>query len=419
MMDPHHILCEDTSFDLFSKPPTEGAIQEINDQEIAPLTALSSTSGSVEFNVSGDGEEYIDLSDLRLHLRVKVENADGTTPLADDDVELVNLWPQALFRQCDLFLNGVLATTSSSMYPYTAYITTLLSFPHAVKKHSMNVLEHLDGWKVKTTQKENEAMIRLHLPLCHQQRLIPNGVELKLRLLRSPPEFIFKRKAGSTKTFKISLEKCSLFIRRITPSATLLLEHSEHASKMNMVYPIERLFPRFFTLTQGTREFDLNNISQGQLPSRVIVGLVKSTSFSGSLDSDPFKFEPFTLNHISLLSNGRAYPSVPLTADFSKDFCRRAYYTLLESLQGPCLDNESIGLSLDEFKTKSCFFAFTLQKSLNGPNQSLPRRETGYLNAKLRFENNLTENINAIFILEYHNYIEIDSARNVYLDYAA
>jgi hypothetical protein len=415
----YHNLCEDPSFDLFSRPPTEGAIQEINDQEIAPLTALTSTSGSVEFNVSGDGEEYIDLSDLRLHIRVKVENADGTTAIADNEVELINLWPQALFRQCDLFLNGVLVTTSSSMYPYTAFMSSLLSYPDAVKKHSLNVLEHMDGWKVKATQKENEAMIRLHLPLCSQERLIPNGVELKIRLLRSPHEFIFKRTAAADKSYKINLEKCSLFIRRITPTPTLLLEHSELASKMNMVYPVERLFPRFFTLTQGTREFDLNNISQGQLPSRVIVGLVRSSAFSGSFTTDPFKFEPFGLNHISLQSNGRAYPSVPLTAEFSKDFCRRAYYTLLDSLQGPCLDDYSIGLSLEDFKTKSCFFAFTLQKALNGPSASLPRRESGYLNAKLRFENDLTENINAIFILEYHNFIEIDSGRNVYLDYAA
>jgi hypothetical protein len=418
MMDRYN-LCEDTSFDLFSRPPTEGAIQEINDEEIAPLTALTSTSGSVEFSVSGDGEAYIDLSDLRLHIRVKVENADGTTAIADNEVELINLWPQALFRQCDLFLNGVLVTTSSSMYPYTAFMSSLLSYPDAVKKHSMKVLEHLDGWKVKTAKKENEAMIRLHLPLCNQPRLIPNGVELKIRLLRSPHEFIFKRTAAADKTYKISLEKCSLFVRRITPTPTLLLEHSELASKMNMVYPVERLFPRFFTLTQGTREFDLNNISQGQLPSRVIVGLVRSSAFSGSFTTDPFKFEPFGLNHISLQSNGRAYPSVPLTAEFSKDFCRRAYYTLLDSLQGPCLDDYSIGLSLEDFKTKSCFFAFTLQKALNGPSASLPRRESGYLNAKLRFEDDLTENINAIFLLEYHNFIEIDSGRNVYLDYAA
>jgi hypothetical protein len=74
---------------------------------------------------------------------------------------------------------------------------------------------------------------------------------------------------------------------------------------------------------------------------------------------------------------------------------------------------------LDDYKSKNCFFAFILQKALSGPGESVPRRETGYLNAKLRFDDNLTENINAIFILEYHNYVEIDSGRNVHLDYAA
>ena len=419
MMNSHE-FCQDASFDVFSRPPTEGAIQEINDQEISPLTALSSSSGSIEFSISGDGEEYIDMSDLYLHVKIKVSNADGSTAIADGDVETVKLWPQALFRQCDLFLNGTLVTTSSSMYPYTAYISSVLSYPHAVKKHQMEVLEHLKNpWKVKAGKTVNEAMIRLHLPLCNQNRLIPNGIELKLRLLRSPSEFVLIRKSASTKTFQIQLEKCSLFVRRLTPTASLLLEHSEHLSKSNMIYPIERLYPKFFTLGKDVREFDLPNISQGQLPSRVIVGLVKSTAFSGTLDTNPFKFEPFKLNHISLLSNGRAYPSVPITPDYSNDFCRRAYYTLLDSLQGFCITRDSLGITFEDFTTDTCFYAFTLSKSLTGPSPSLPRRETGYLNAKLRFEENLSENVNAIFVLEYQNFIEIDSGRNIYLDYAA
>lgn len=412
--------CQDASFDLFSHPPTESGLQDYHDQEILPLTALSSSSSAIEFNIAGEGDEYIDLSELRLQLRIKVETTDATDLTADDKVELVKFWPHSLFRQCDLFLNGTLVTTSSNMYHYTAYVSSLLSFPKDVKDYQLSVLEHANGWKVKKAQTENEALIRLHLPLCNQQRLILNGVTVKLRLLRTSDEFVLQKlEKTDTKEYKLSMEKCSLFVRRITPSPSLLLNHTETLSKTNCLYPIERIWPKFYTLGKGVREFDLANISQGQLPNRIIVGFVSTKAFSGSTDTDPYKFEHFNLDYISLQCNGRAIPSTPITTDYDKNQFRRAYHLLLDSIQGPCMDNESIGLSLDDYKTRSCFYGFTLARSLTGPSEAIPPRENGYVNAKIRFAKALTENVNAIFFLDYNNFVEIDSARNVYLDYAA
>lgn len=412
--------CQDASFDLFSRPPTEIGLQDFHDQEILPLTAISGTSSAIEFNIAGEGDEYVDLSELRVYLRVKVTAKDGTALTADDKVELAKFWPHSLFRQCDLFLNGTLVTTSSNLYHYTAYAASMLSYPKEVKDYQLSVLEHANGWTVKKDKSENEALIRLHLPLCNQQRLIPNGVTIKLRLLRTPDELALKKKDATDKTdYKLSLEKCSLLVRRITPSPSLLLEHTETLSKVNCVYPIERVWPKFYTLSKGVREFDLPNISQGQLPNRIIAGFVKSKAFSGSLDTDAFKFEPFKLEYISLVCNGRAVPSLPVTADFENNQFRRAYHLLLDTLQGPCVDNEALGISTEDYKSSSCFFGFTLAKSLTGASEALPRRENGYVNAKIRFNEVLPDNVNAIFFLEYSNFVEIDSARNVYMDYAA
>ena len=412
--------CQDASFDLFSRPPTEMGLQEFHDQEILPLTALSSSSaGSIDFSISGEGDEYTDLSDLRLFVRVKIQSSDGKAIEKDDAVSLVKHWPSSLFRQCDLFLNGTLVTTSSNLYNYVAYVSSLLSYTGSVKQNQLDVLEHANGWKVKKDLPENEALIKLHLPLCNQQRLLPNGVNIKLRLLRSANEFLCIRDKSADTNYTVSLEKCSLFVRRVTPSPTVLLQHAETLTKLNMIYPIERLYPKFFTPGKDVREFDLPNISQGQLPSRVVVGFVKTSAFSGTWEEDPYKFHHFDLDYISLQSNGRAIPAVPITTDYSKNFCRRAYYSLLDTIQGPCIDNESLGLTLEEYKQNSCFYAFTLSRAMTGPSEALPRRENGYVNAKIRFKDALKENINAIFFLEYHNFVEIDSAKNIYLDYAA
>jgi hypothetical protein len=407
--------CQDASFDLFSRPPMEDGLQDFHDQEILPLTALSSTSTTVEFNIAGEGDEYIDLSELRLYLRVKINTTDKSE-IADGSVELVKFWPHSLFRQCDLFLNGTLVTTSSNMYHYTAYASSLLSFPKDVKDYQLDVLEHANGWKIKKGETESEALIRLHLPMCNQQRLLPNGVTIKIRFLRTPDEFVLKAKEAK---YQIELEKCSLFVRRITPTPSMLLNHADTLSKINCLYPIERVWPKFFTLNKGVREFDLANISQGQLPSRIIVGLVSTKAFSGSVDTDPYKFQHFNLDYISLQCNGRAIPSIAITTDYDKGFYRRAYHLLLDTIQGPCSDNDSIGLSLEDYKGGSCFYGFTLSRSLTGPSEALPRRENGYVNAKLRFSKPLPDNVNAIFFMEYNNFVEIDSARNIYMDFAA
>lgn len=410
--------CEDASFDLFSRPLTEVGLQQFQDEQILPTTGLSPNSTTIEFNINGDGSEYTSLAEARLFLRVKVVTTDGSD-FADDKVSLVKFWPHALFQQCDMFLNGTLVTNASGMYNYLSYISSQLSFTQGVKDTQLSVLEHSSTWKVKSSNPEAEAFIRLHLPLCNQSRLLPNGMRIQLRFMRAPDEFIIMKKPADTVNYKVELQHVSLFVRRIMPTPGLLLEHSSIMSKMNCVFPIVRIWPRFFTLQKGIREFDLPNVIQGQLPCRVLVGLVKTTAFSGTSTEDPFKFENFKLEAISLQCNGRSLPAVPLTADFDKDRYSRLYHSFIDTIQGPCADSDSLGINGEQYKTENCFIGFSLARALDGQQSSLPPRESGYLNAKLRFANTLAENINAIFFLEFNNLLEIDSARNIYIDFAA
>ena len=411
--------CVDASFDLFSRPPVDVSLEDVQDQEILPLSSIDGNPDTIEFLISGDSNEYTDLSETRLYLKIKVTKKDGKDVDADK-VKLVKYFPSALLRQCDLFLNGTLVTTSSSMYPYLSYITSELSFTKGVKEDQLQVLEYAGGLDVTKDNAEAEAYVRLNLPLFNQNRLIPNGVHMTLRLLRSSPEFVLlKADDQDTNEYKLSITKASLFVRRIKPAPNVLLEHADSLSKVNAVFPISRIWPKFFTLSEKTREFDLANIVQGELPARVIIGFVDTEAFSGNLKKDPFKFEHFKLNQIHLNSNGRAIPAIPIKCDFTKNQFRRAYYQLLDTVQGPCQDSESIGLTEKKYKEDSCFFGFTIARTLTGQQASIPQREQGYINCKLLFKEALPRNVNAIICLEYHNTIEIDSARNIYLDYSA
>lgn len=411
-------FCHDSSFDLFSRPPTEMGLKEFTDQEIQPVTAITKDTTTIDFNVSGEGEEYLDMSETRLYVKIKVTKEDGTAVDKADTLSLVRHWPQALFRQADLLLNGTLVTTSSSMYMYNAMVSSLLSFPKDVKKDQLKVLEHIEGTKIPANSGSIEALIRLHLPLCHQLRLLPNNVNLSLRLLRNGSDFLCQTTEPGYKGV-VEIQKCLLYIRRVTPTPTMALHLAEQMKNQNCLYPIQRLTSKYFTLAKGTREFDVPNICTDQLPSRIMIGFVDTAAFSGDQTLDPFKFEPFKLDYLSLTCNGRAYPSIPLTADFPNKIYRRAYQLLLDTIQGPCEDTVSLGIDGNSYTTDSCFFGFTLARALSGLTAAVPPREKGYVNAKIRFKDNLDKNVNAIVFLEFDNNIEIDSARNIYTDFAA
>lgn len=58
--------------------------------------------GSVEFNISENGEDFVNLASCYLHVKVKTTKSDGTSLLAAEPITPVNLLLQTLFSQVDV-----------------------------------------------------------------------------------------------------------------------------------------------------------------------------------------------------------------------------------------------------------------------------------------------------------------------------
>jgi len=91
--------------------------------EYHPLTMVSDGS-SIEFDVSGTGDDYIDFANTMLYVKAKVLQANGNNLAADTEVGPVNLFLHSLFSQVDISLNGNLITSSTNTYPYRAMLET-------------------------------------------------------------------------------------------------------------------------------------------------------------------------------------------------------------------------------------------------------------------------------------------------------
>ena len=79
--------CVKSELELFSLPPTQIAIESGQWVEFHPLSNVFD-GGPVEFHIASSGEEYIDLSQTQLYIKVKIVKSDGTS--------LVNLFAGAV-----------------------------------------------------------------------------------------------------------------------------------------------------------------------------------------------------------------------------------------------------------------------------------------------------------------------------------
>ena len=90
---------------------------------------LSSDTAPIEFEIKGQGDEYVDLSQTYLQVLCKFTQDNGNNIVADTDISSpVNNIIHSLFSEIDLSINGKVITPGTDTYPYKAYLEKLLSY---------------------------------------------------------------------------------------------------------------------------------------------------------------------------------------------------------------------------------------------------------------------------------------------------
>ena len=124
---PQSCECLKSELDIFSVPPTQTSIESGSYVEYNPISSINDGS-PIEFVISGSGQDYIDLANTQLYVKLDVRKADNTAIVAASQVGPVNLLLHSLFSEVDVKLNDVLITSTNNTYAYRAYLETLLTY---------------------------------------------------------------------------------------------------------------------------------------------------------------------------------------------------------------------------------------------------------------------------------------------------
>ena len=434
----HSCEAQKSEIDIFSLPPTQTSIDSSLFMQYNPVSALSQ-GAPIEFLVVGNGSEYIDLAHTMLRVRAQISpnNADDNTKVAP-----VNNFLHSLFNQVDVFFNHKQVSQPNNSYPYRAYLEDLFNFGRNAKESHLRAglwitdtagkMEALPdaagegnkGMKERQTYtlgaKTVDLIGHLHCDVFNQNRFLINGVDLKLRLIRSSDNFSLMDSSVNS-IFSVNLLEASLIIRKVKINPGVLLSHASMLAKTTAKYPVVKVDIKSFTINSGVTGETIDNIIIGALPKRIIIGFVDNKAFNGDRKLNPFNFQHFNLNYLSLYVDGQQLPTSALQPNF--DPANPNYidsYLTLFSGSGIHYLNEGNTIDRKVYPLGYSLHAFDLSADLSANCSSHWNLiKHGTVRLEVRFKTPLAQTINCLIYAEHDNVIEIDSNRQVIVDYSS
>ena len=335
-----------------------------------------------------------------------------------------------MFSGIDLYINNKLITNNSDTYPYRAYLENLFSYGSDVKDNQLKAAEFwsedeagafeditntsiTDRGKRVAKSKSVELQGKLHLDLAMQEKYLPNGLEFKLRLNRSSPQFCLM---SDNSPAKIRIDTAILRVRNVQLLPAISNELNQTIAHHNAKFPIRRVEVKTFTISSGTRSKIEDHLLTGQLPKRVFIGLVLNEAFNGTLETNPFFFQHFNLSKMDVTCDGHSVYGKPFEPRFGNDQYLRSFLSVYQALASQN-QVQNCNIDYEDYKGGYCFWGYDLTPDQAADQSHLHPIKTGNLRLELQFATSLDKTINVIVYAEFDNLIEINGLREVTTDY--
>lgn len=457
----------DGQFRIVPGSPHQHSLGRIEmDGILSHSSTLDSDTAPIEFDIQGQGDEYIDLSQTYLQIVCKFTKSDGAALTGANSASTpVNNIIHSLFSEIDLTLNGKIVTPGTDTYPYKAYLEKLLSYRPETLDSQMfacslwekDTAGHMDdcnvaaaalgkreytavndkititpanialsypadsendGLRKRRNVIENSKKItlidRLYLDLFQQDKFIPNGVDIRLRFNRTKSDFHMMTYAGSSG--KIKLLNVLLWVRKVRPTAAVLNTVNEMLNVETAKYPLRRVDVKTFTIPTGTQSKISDHLFQGQMPKRIVLGLVANDAFNGTSNKNPFNFKNAKVKRLDVTINGETISTRPYEPDFENDLYLRSYLSLYQGL-GKFGADWAPGITFDEYKDGYTLWCIDFTKDQEAQLDKFHLIETGNLRIEIQFAENTAETLNCLVYAEFDNVLEINKQREVSTDF--
>jgi hypothetical protein len=328
---------------LFVGPGMDSSISMVKYQDYRPTSQL--THGTpITFIIPGLANDYLNLRGTRINLKVKITKSDGTAIAVEDKVAFVNMPLHSLFRQVDVKIQQVPTTTEvGTNYPYKAYLDTLLEDTVGsleTQLFYMDTYMFMDSTEVNTGQNGGltdrwtstmegqvcELEGPLHVDIMKQDRLLLNGVRLDITLFPFTDNCMFM--VSTDVSYKVEIVDATLKMEHDRMSPAILRAHSENLESEQALYPYRKSQVKVFNVPKGSFTWSMDNIFQDKIPTKVVIGLVSESGYSGSTKKNPFNLANWDVNYAAFLVDGQSRPGQPFQPNYEEGIYASAFNSL-------------------------------------------------------------------------------------------
>ena len=417
------VKCHNSALCIFDQQPVQTDVLKSYIMDFYPVNSLDG-DGPIDFNVKGEADEYIDLNDINLNLHVKITKADGNKLAATDLTAFVNLPIASMFKDVVVNVNDTQIHGGEYHYPYTTYLQTVTQFQKQAQKTHMQ----LWGWERDESGKFDDNgntghvarqkyvaesdVYHLYGPLFvgifQQERYLINNTPMKITLRRASPEFALFNSAGGA--FKFTIEKAELHVRYATMNPSVIEGHTIGLEKKNALYPYLNSKLIVHTALKDCLEARRDYIFSEAMPRALMIAMVDHDAYSGNIKKNPFNFQHYNLQSLSLFRSGALVDNRPFEINYAEDYYADVYAYTMRSLKMYNKD-DSNGLTLAEFKDGYNIYVFDLtpDNANDAPHRSISLDKG--LRLEMKFSKKLPNNINILILGIFDEFMEISKLR--------
>ena len=421
---------KNSSLCLFDEPAVQTDFITNIPTDYYPLTNVSS-GGPFEFLIPGSADEYIDVNDIQLYILAKITKADGTDiDTVKDKVALNNLPISTLFQDVSLTIEDKQIEGGQMCYPYLGYFNTVMQYTPAAQNSHMRTM----GWykdeagkfdndtnkgflqrgELSKDSKSFELMGPLFLDFFRQSQYLISQTKMRIKLLPSKPEFALNGYVA--KNLKVVFQEVVLYVPRVKLNPSVINGHAAGLKKQNAIYPLHHTELTTFTIPMGQKSFKKDCLFPNEAPKLLMIAMVSNAAYNGDVEKNPFNFQHFDLDSLTLYRDGLSVSGRPFTPDFDSGKTMRSYMQTMQTFHYYNNDDTN-GLTLEEFNDGYTIFAFDLTADKDIAATHRQGRTTRNLRLDLTFTKATPETINVLLYAVYDSKIEITQQRDVITHY--
>lgn len=417
---------------LFQPRHVDTAIENVEWIEYRPVSQIS-RGAAIEFNVPGNGMNYIDLKKSKILIKARILRGDGTKVVANDKVGFVNIPLYALFRQCDVSLQQTIISPGiSTNYPYKAIFDILMNHAEDAKESQcQSYLYYKDTPgqmdATDTTGALNVGLVErfsytrngnavdlegpLYIDIMQQDRLLLNGIQVNVKLY--PSSDLFCLMNGTEEQFRVDVTDAKLKVCAVKVNSGVIVGHSEALKVSPALYPFTKSEIRSYSVPKDLLQWSTDDLFAGNVPEKVIVALTDASGFSGSYSKNPFNFDNMNLNFMGFYIDGVSQPTVPFTPNYKTEEYISPYLSLFQG-SGSYMRDQGNYISRRDYPNGYAIYVFDLTSNHSEDVDSVSKK--GQTRLSLQFSEALPSTVSVIVYAQFAAMVRIDKARNVIVD---